>query len=70
MPPSNKLIARAAQPVWPVDRAEVMATALMTILQTLPDPGERRAAFVAYLRDEIPDIQRQAIHDNSVDQDG
>jgi hypothetical protein len=62
--PSNKPAALAPQ--WPHDRADVCAMAILMIVQTLSDPGGRRAAISEYLRDEIRDIERQAVHDNSV----
>lgn len=54
------------QPQWPPDRADVCALAIMVIEQTISDPGERRAAISAYLRDEFADVEREAVHTNSV----
>lgn len=63
---SNSNKPSEPQPQWPPDRADVCAMAILMIVQDIPDAGERRAAIADYLRDEIRDIERQAVHDNSI----
>lgn len=62
IPSAARPQASAAATAINRDRAAVVVAAILQIMATAPD-HERRQALENYVRDEITDIQRQAIAD-------
>jgi hypothetical protein len=51
------------------DRASVVATAAIQIIETSPDGATAHAALSAYLRDEFADIERKTATETRLQED-